>query len=428
MHPWWQITLIVIGILSVISIILGLFFTFGDSADEEWATELPPVNSPDFLAAIARLSNSPIEQDGDIKIFNNGDEFVPAFVAALRNAQKTINISVYIWSAGIMSDQITPVLLERALAGVEVRILLDGFGGYNAPADKFEELKKAGVIIHKFRAIKLGKLSRFNRRSHRRAIVIDGRVGFTGGMAIADHWLGQAQDPDHWRDNMFEVHGCMAQSLQAAFAQLWAGTCGEILAGQKFYPTISADPKNSGTRYVNLLSTPASEAQPLPKFFWLSIACAKQSIYINSPYFVPDTHVKKALEQRARAGVDVRMLVPNNKTDAKPIRLAGHYYYQDLLEAGVKIYEYQPTMIHSKIIVVDGQWSVIGSANMDIRSVLLNEENVMGILSVEFAKELTRVFEDNLRQARALNLRDWQKRSFIIKILEWVFVKFSKQY
>ena len=424
---YWEIFFIFWGMFAVLAFLFGLFFAVGDRTRYRDATRLEPVDSREFLEAIGRLSNSPIEHGGDIKILNNGDEFFPALLDALKNAKKSITFTTYIWEPGKVSTAVFEVLIERARAGIPVKLLLDAFGCYLIPQDKVEELKKAGGQVSKFRATKFGKLTRLHRRTHRRAIVIDGRVAFTGGMSVADKWLGNAKNPEQWRDTMFELRGKMALSIQAAFSELWAGSRGEILVGDAYYPVPEKD-ASPDMRYVNVTSSPAADTQPLPKFFWLSMASAQKSIYITSSYVVPDEHLRAILAKQAQKGIDVRLLVPSKHSDAKPIQWASHFYFKDFLKAGVKIYIYQPTMIHSKTMVIDGKWSVIGSANMDMRSVELNEENVLGILDAKLAQDLEKDFTEDLSKSKQITLHDWQKRSLGEKILETIFVNFKKQY
>lgn len=422
----WEIVFLSFSILTVLLVIFGLFFATGDRTKYRDATEIFPVSSPEFLTALARVTNSPIEWGGEVKILNNGDEFLPALLGAINSAQNTITFTTYIWNPGVVSDMVFAALIQSAKRGVAIKLLLDGFGCFRIPQNKLNELKAAGAIVSIFRLPKLGKLTRFHRRSHRRAIVIDGHIGFTGGMSVSDQWLGNAQNPKQWRDTMFELSGNMAQSLQGVFAQLWAGSRGEILVGHKYYPALSANETTS--RYISVASSPSSDTQPLPKFFWLSMASAKESIYITSSYVVPDKHIREIIIEQAKKGLDVRFLLPNKHSDAKPIRFASHYYFESFLKAGVKIYEYKPTMIHSKIMVVDGKWSVIGSANMDARSVELNEENVLGILNPKFGADLHESFFQDVALAKEIKLQNWQKRGVWQKILERVWITFRKQY
>jgi cardiolipin synthase A/B len=285
-----------------------------------------------------------------------------------------------------------------------------------------------------FRRFKLGKITRFSRRNHRRAIVVDGRIAFTGGAAVADKWLGDAERDGHWRDLMVEVRGRLALHMQSAFAQLWTSVCGEVLAGEKFFPRHpdAEDAPHAGEvevfRHVNVISSPADESHPLRKVFWLSFRCARRSIWITSPYFVPDRETRRVIADQARAGVDVRILLPNRLTDAKPIRWASHSYFGELLQAGVRIWEYQTTMMHTKALVVDGRWSVIGSANMDIRSKELNQENVVGMLDGALGRQMEETFLADLKESVEIDPERWRRRGILPRVLERFFVLFAEQY
>jgi len=326
-----------------------------------------------------------------------------------------------------MSDQVFEALTERARAGVQVRVLLDGFGCLKCPKEGIEQLRAAGGRVDTFRPLRIGKLSRFHKRNHRRAFVIDGKTGYTGGMAVGDKWLGNARTPEEWRDTMTRVDGCIAEPLQSAFGELWAYTTGEVLAGDAFFPDdVETDPTD--VLSVGIASAPSSDEHPLRLFFFLTFLAARKRLWITTPYFVPDKHTRKVVADRARAGVDVRILLPNEHTDAKPIRRAGHSYFQELLDAGVRLYEYQPTMMHTKHAVVDGLWSVVGSANMDVRSKELNQENVIGLLDAGFAKQLEDTFTDDIGHAVEIDPAEWRKRGIKARIIERVCVFFAEQY
>jgi cardiolipin synthase len=312
---------------------------------------------------------------------------------------------------------------------VQVRLVLDAVGAARAPEDRIAELERAGGKVAWFRTFKFGRITRYYRRNHRRAIVVDGRVGFTGGAAVADYWMGTPGD-GRWRDNMVQVDGCLAGNLQSAFAEVWASTCGEILLGPAFFPP---DPGNGGagealTWHINVVSSPTSDVYPLRLLFWSSFRCARERLYVTSAYFVPDRDLRAVLAERARAGVDVRILVPDEHNDEAPVRLAGNAMYRELLEAGVRIYEYQGAMIHAKTFVVDGRWSVIGSANMDIRSRELNLENVLGILDDGFAREIEETFMEDVGHAREITLEDWEGRSAWHHVREAFWGMFAEQY
>jgi cardiolipin synthase len=429
-HPAWLLVLALVGIVAIFSAILTLFFGLGRPARMALVAR-PPVGSEAFMLAVSGAVNAPLMRGGTARLLNNGVEIFPAFLDAIRKAKHTINFMVYIWEDGKASDQMIEALTERARAGVQVRLLLDGFGAHKAPMEKMKALQDAGGVIKFFGPIRFGKLTAAYKRNHRRAIVIDGETAFTGGAAIGDKWLGDAEDEDHWRDVMVEVRGCLATNLQSSFTQLWANTTGEILVGDEFYPPDPADEQPGGeelSRHVNVISSPASVSHPLRVFFLISLGCARDSIYLTNAYFVPDANTLRVLEERARDGVDVRLLLPNHLTDARIVRWAGQAYFRSLLEAGVRIYEYQPTMIHAKMLVVDGVWSVLGSANMDIRSKELNQEGVIGILDGGFGREVKETFLADLEEAKEITKEEWAKRGWFARCNERIWVSFANQF
>ena len=426
-HPWWLLTLGALGLLATVSTLVSLFSSLGRRPKTVCARDLPCVESDEFLLAISGLVNGPLQKGGTATLLDNGDAFFPEILDAVQTAQKNINFLVYIWEPGQASEQMLAALTERARAGVEVRLLLDAIGGFRAPRRALRSLRDAGGNVKRFRVFAPGKITRFHKRNHRRAIVIDGKIGFTGGAAIADKWLGNAQDVEHWRDCMVKVTGCLAVNLQSAFAEPWAYTCGELLTGEDFFPSFEEDGA-SPVRHINLVSSPSSEEHPLSVFFQLSFMAARRKLYVATSYFVPHEQMRKAVAERARAGVDVRILVPNHHTDAKPIRLAGRSYYEELLLAGVRIYEYQPTMMHCKNVVIDETWSIVGTANMDVRSMELNQENVLGIHDKGFARQLEESFLADLEKAREIKLPEWENRGTWERFKEGFWVLFAEQY
>ncbi len=428
--PWWILTFWALGIIAFATSIVTLFFALGRRPGKVWASEIPPVASRDFLVGISGMVNSPLETGGTVKLLSNGDEIFPAMLDAMRTANKTINFSVYIWEPGKVSDMVLEVMTERARSGVEVRVLLDGLGGMRAPTKGFDALKAAGGRIELFRAPRLGRLTRFHRRNHRRSIVIDGLIAFTGGAAVGDKWLGNAANKEEWRDSMVQVTGPLAKSVQSAFTTTWGACAGEMLVGDGHYPAREASPAGAQdvSYHTCVVSAPSAEDRPMPLFFMLSFLAARRTLYITTPYFVPDAQTRAAAASRAKAGVDVRILVPNELTDAVPIRLAGHSYFDELLSAGVKIYEYQPAMMHNKTVVVDGQWSIVGSANMDIRSTELNQENVLGILDAGFGRQLDATFLTDIEKAKEITLADWRRRGPWRRLKERASALFAEQY
>ena len=420
-YKWWQLALFVIGVVSVVTLTITLFFGIGNKPSRVYTDSAPPpIDSPDFTTALGAIVGAPVEGGGSIQVLNNGDEFVPSLLDSINKAQRTINFLVYIWSEGTISDQLLQALEKKQREGVAVRVLLDGLGSIKVPDDDFELLIAAGGKVHKFRSPKFGQLTRFHRRTHRRAIVIDGEIGFTGGMAISDVWLGHAQDPEHWRDLMFKVTGPMARSLQTAFVDLWVSSSGELLLDPVHYP-VPANASTAGVeRFVHLASSPADDDQSMAYFFLLPILSARESVYFAAPYFIPDNSLQDALVEKARAGLDVRLLLPGPETDNWIVRASAQARYQELLEAGVKVYEYQPTFMHAKYGVVDGKWSIIGSPNLNSRSRQLDEENAFGIYDAELGAKLHATFKKDLERSKAIDLDEWRRRNPLQKFFETV--------
>ena len=416
-HPWWQTALLVFGGLALITAVGGLFFRVGDGPKEIIASApIPPVASHEFAMALSHLVNAPIEQGGSVEILNNGDAFRQSLLQSIGNARSTINFLVFMWEDGVFSDEVLTALLARQRQGVAVRVLLDGLGAKGAPDDMFKALEEAGGRVERFRTPKFGTLTRFHRRNHRRSIVVDGSVGYIGGMAIYDKWLGNAANPDEWRDMMFKVTGPLARSLQAGFVDSWVSSSGEILVGDAIYASaLSADGVD---RFIHLVNSPADDDESMAYFYLLPILAARERVYLTTPYFVPDRPLKDALKDKARAGVDVRLLLPGEYIDNGSVRYSAQTHYEELIEAGVKVYEYRPTFIHTKVVVVDGAWSVVGSPNLNVRSRQLDEENAFGILDTDLGAALERTFLQDLTQADEIQLEQWRKRNVLLRLIQ----------
>jgi cardiolipin synthase len=430
--PWWVGFFWGAGVLALATAVVSLFFSLGRRPPAVRATQTPAVDSPEFLRAAAGLVNGTTGEGGTARLLDNGEQILPALLGDIRAARRSVNWVAYIWEPGRCSDQVFAALTERARAGVEVRVLLDGLGGMRCPREGQDALAAAGGRIGTFRPLRWGKLTRFHKRNHRRAMVMDGQVGYTGGIAVGDKWLGDARTPEEWRDCMVRVTGGPACDLQSHFAEDWAAVTGEILVGERFYPPLEPTPAedegHTPIRHTAVASSPGSEQHPMRYFFLLTFMAARRKLYVASPYFVPDEHTRRTVADLARRGVDVRILLPNRHTDAKPIRLASHSYYDELLSAGVRIFEYQPTMMHSKLVVVDGCWSVVGSANMDIRSKELNEENVLGILDPGLAAAIEKSFLADLERSSEFVLDRWRHRRLTHRVLERLSVMFAEQF
>jgi len=412
--PGWVWTFLVIGIISTIGVIGALFFPDWPTPDYRRGFQADP-GSDLFVESAARFLNIPLLRGGTAEVLQNGDRFFQSMLEEIRNAKDSVNFEVYIFDSDETGRAFIDAFKERARAGVEVRLLLDWFGSIRLKRGHCRELREAGVKLEFFRPLALRNLVRMYRRTHRRAIVVDGRIGFTGGAAVSDKWKGDTRTPKEWRDSMTRVTGSLVAGIQSAFAANWVYCCGEIIAGPRFYPpNDDAGPACS----LSVVSSPSDAQQPIRLLLWVSFINAQRRLWIASSYFIPDRHLRKAVQERARAGVDVRILVPGNHTDALPVQFAGRGFYEELLEAGVRIFEYQASMMHSKTVVVDDAWSLVGSANMDERSMEINEENLLGIASDDLARSIADGIERDLERSKEIDLKEWRRRPVYKRALE----------
>jgi cardiolipin synthase len=426
-----------VGAVALVSVIAALFFP-------EWP--LPkfrplfsePPGSDAFLHAMSSYFNIPILHGGELTLLQNGDAFYPAMLEAMRAARESIHLQVYIFDPDEIGRQFMEVFKEKARAGVEVRVLIDAFGSLGFRKRHCRELEEAGVQLRRFRPLGLRNLARIYKRDHRRAIVVDGRVAFTGGAAVSKKWKGDVRNSHEWRDSMTRVTGAFVAAVQAAFAENWVYETGEIIAGPKYYPTIEHQGRHWHAREggeaagapcgISLISSPADSAQPIRLLFYLTFEAARERLWICNSYFIPDKKLRAAVTDRARAGVDVRVLVPGNHTDAVPVQLAGHTYYEELLRAGVRIFEYQPAMMHAKTVVVDGCWSIVGSSNLDKRSIKWNEENVLAVTDPGFARQIEAGYEADLARSKEILLDDWCRRPLAQRAVERLAKVLVEQY
>ncbi|HET8625202.1 MAG TPA: phospholipase D-like domain-containing protein [Gemmatimonadales bacterium] len=430
--PWWAWTMLATGVLATVAAFVALFLP--DFHRPPLTCECKDAaGSEAFMDAVSRFLNVPILRGGSADILQNGCRFFPAILDAIRRARRSVNFQVYIFNTDRIGKQFVDAFEDRAKAGVDVRVMLDGFGSWRFGRDEEARLRKAGVKLQFFRPIRPHSLVRAFKRDHRRAIVVDGRVAFTGGAAVADKWDGDARSKEEWRDSMTRLTGALAHGVQTAFGENWVYRTGEILTGEPFFPPMPGDaPDTKNVPHepcaIALVSSPADMAQPIRVLLWLSFTCAKKRLWISSSYFVPERRLRDAIAERARAGVDVRLLVPGPATDAKPVRMAGRSHYEELLEAGVRIFEYQPGMMHAKTVVADGLWTLVGSANMDRRSVKLNEENIIGISDPQFAADVETGILTDFECSKEIELETFRARGVGARALERISRLLIEQY
>jgi cardiolipin synthase len=345
----------------------------------------------------------------------NGDEIFPAMLSAIRSAKRSITFETYIYWSGEVGRQFTDALSERARAGIKTHLLIDWVGSGKMNAAMLDQMGEAGVQIVRYRPLRWYTVDRLNNRTHRKLLIVDGRVGFTGGVGVADHWLGHAQDPDHWRDSHFRVEGPAVAQLQAAFMDNWIESRGEVLDSDDYFPALS----RAGDHHAQVFrSSPGDGSASMRLMYLLAIASAARSIRIANAYFVPDSLVVDMLVKARERGVEVEIITPGPVLDAQIVRRASRANWGPLLRAGVRIYEYQPTMYHSKVMVVDDVWCSVGSTNFDDRSFRLNDEANLNVLDAAFAQEQARVFVEDRARAREVTLEEWERRPFSERVQE----------
>lgn len=399
----------VTGILAVIGL-LALCALLYDWLVPD-ASEMPPDSlsldahpeTEESARALAANLDAPLLEGSSIDLLRNGDEIFPAMLEAIHAARETVNLLTYIYWQGDIAQRFADALCAAAGRSVQVRLLVDAAGGHKMNKDVIARLHDAGCHFAWFRPLRWYNLGRYNHRTHRKVLVVDGRTGFTGGVGIAEVWTGDAGDPDHWRDNHFRVRGPAVRYLQGSFSVNWRQATGEVLIGQKLFPDLA---ETGSVRTVAIDAAPSSRISVIAFTYWLLFHGARRKIHITTPYFVPDPRLQLGLETAARRGVEVVLLVPGPHTDSPVVAAASKTWYRKLLEAGVAIHEYQPSMIHTKQVTVDDCWAIFGSPNFDARSFSLNYEEALVAFDESLSETLGASFADDLSHARQIRLED----------------------
>jgi cardiolipin synthase len=411
-----MITAVAIAVLAtaILTIIVMNFMT-GEKKIERRIQPLYGVSDPQFLRSMGTLLGPSIKADNHVDALANGDQIFPAMLEAIRSARRTITFETYIYWSGRVGKEFADALSERARAGVKIHVLLDWVGSGKMDEKLLEDMKRSGVQVKKFHPLRWYTVSRMNNRTHRKLLVVDGRIGFTGGVGIADEWLGHAEDENHWRDSHFRLVGPAVGQMQAAFMDNWINTEGEVLHGEDYFPEESA----AGKAFAQVFSSSAAEGSESVRLMYLmSMASARKSLRIAAAYFVPDDLAVETLVAARARGVAVQIIVPGPRIDSRVVRKASRARWGDLLRAGVEISEYQPTMFHCKVMIVDDLWVSVGSTNFDNRSFRLNAEANLNVLDAEFALAQSRTFAADLEKAQRVTLETWQHRPWTDKLGE----------
>jgi cardiolipin synthase A/B len=383
-----------------------------------------PVDSPEFLDGVVGTTGVPLLEDNLVDLLNNGDEFYPAMLDAIRGARRSITIEAYIYWHGEIGLEFARAIAERARAGVAVKILLDTVGSATVGREILRTLEGGGCQLAWFNPIGWYTLDRFNYRTHRKSVIVDGIIEFTGGAGIADHWLGCAQDHEHWRDTQVRVIGQGAVPLQTGFAQNWLRTTGELITGSEFFPR----PPHTGRVAVQtVLSSPAGGSSTVRTLYYLSIVSSRRSILIANPYFVPDQVAIEALTAARARGVDVKIVVSGIRNDNWLARQNSVRLYGKLLRANIEIYEYNRTMLHQKTMSVDSAWATVGTANFDNRSFAFNEESNVSFHDRALVRQLEESFYADLAVSRRVTLEAWRRRGVLARAQEILASVFEDQ-
>lgn len=417
---------IIVGtiIATLLAVILARNFMTSEKQLERKIEHRYGISDPQFEREMSVMLGPAVTIGNHVEALNNGDEIFPAMLGAIAAAQHTITFETYIYWSGEVGRQFADALSERARAGVQVRVIIDWVGGLKMEEHLLEQVREAGARVELYRPLRWYNIGRLNNRTHRKLLVIDGRTAFTGGVGIADEWSGHAQDPDHWRDLHFKVTGPVVAQFQAAFNDNWIKTTGEILNGAEYFP----DLQGSGEMDAHLfIASPAGGSESMHLFYLMSIAAAERSIDLQAAYFVPDDLIIKALIAARKRGVRVRVIVPGKHIDSETVRLASKAHWGELLREGIGIYEYQPTMMHNKLLIVDGLLVSVGSTNFDIRSFRLNDEASLNVYDTGFADTMTAIFEADLEPTIHYTHAMWQQRPWKEKFMEKVVLPLKSQ-
>lgn len=403
---FWTIAVTVV--LTVLAVVLAMNFATPEKKIDRKVVHRHAVADPQFRREMSVLLGPAIAPGNRVTAFQNGDQIFPAMLEAIRGARRTINMETYIYWSGDTGQTFADALCERARAGVAVHLVVDWAGSIRMDDALLGTMQDAGVRVEHYRPLRWYNLGRLNNRTHRKLLVVDGRVGFTGGVGIADQWSGHAQDPDHWRETHFRVEGPVVAQLQSAFNDNWIKTTGELLNGPDHFPPL----ERAGDMDAHLfIASPAGGSESMHLMYLQAVAAAVRSIDLCAAYFVPDHLIAQALLAARQRGVRVRVLLPGPHIDSETVRLSSRASWGPLLEGGVEIHVYQPTMIHVKLLVVDGELVSVGSTNFDIRSFRLNDEASLNVYDRGFAEAMTRVFEEDLARSTRYTLDDWNART-----------------
>jgi cardiolipin synthase len=398
--------------------------SLGDKVIDEDVPSLYPVADPQFLRSMNVLLGPQLVAGNRVQALVNGDRIFPDMLEAIRGARSTITFETYIWWSGSIGEEFSRALAERARAGVRVHVIFDAVGGGKIDEASVDEMKAAGAQVERYNPLRWHSIVSMNNRTHRKILVVDGRVGYTGGVGIADEWRGNAQDQDHWRDTHFRLEGPAVAQMQAAFMENWIEITGKVLHGEAYFPELPKAGKHLAQVFV---ASPGGGGESMQLMYLLSIAAAQRTVRLSAAYFVPDDTEVRTMVAALRRGVKVQIIMPGHHIDSEIVRRASRASWGELLRAGAELYEYQPTMYHCKVMIVDERWVSVGSTNFDTRSFSTNDEVNLNVYDREFALAQVKVFEEDLQRSRRVSLEEWERRPWTEKVWEHAMGLLSSQ-
>ena len=419
-----KIKTILISVLGTLFLAwLGLNLTVGDKQIDTRLTRLYAVSDPQFPRAMSHVLTPALLQGNHVKELLNGNEIFPAMLNEIRSAEMTITFETYIFWSGSIGKIFADALVERARSGVKVHVMLDWIGGQLEDAF-LEQMRDSGVEIRRYNAPHRQTLNVLNNRTHRKLLIVDGKVGFIGGVGIADIWRGNAQGPRHWRDTHYRATGPVVAQMQSAFVDNWLQATGDVLHGQRYFPPLQA----TGTQQAQVFtSSPGGGSESMQLMYLMALTAAADSIRISASYFVPDDVSINTLVAALKRGVEVKIILPGRYMDVAVVRRASRAKWGKLLAAGARIYEYQPTMYHVKTLIVDALWVSVGSTNFDNRSFSINDEANLNVYDRSFAGRMVEVFEADIKHSRLITLDEWKNRHWTDNLMDFAAALLSPQ-
>jgi len=412
-------------VIGALLLLIALFFLSVSCAKVQSHFIVPNmrVSDPSFVPTMEAYTASTVSAGNRVEFLLNGDQIFPAQLAAVRSAQRTITYAQYFYEDGPPAVRMVEAISERCRAGVRAHVLLDGFGTLKMPPDLRKQLEDAGCEVATFRPLRPWALDEANNRNHRRILVVDGKMGFTGGSGASSKWMGNGRREGHWRETDARMEGPAVNDLQGAFAENWLEATGHVLGGAGYF---APQPARGTVRAQVVRSSPTNGSFAMYTMYLLAMSSARRNIYMTNPYFLPDEQMRKALLEAKRRGVRVVLLLPG-AIDNNIVRQASRGGFGELLDGGIEIHEYRSGLLHAKTMAVDGLWATVGSTNVDNRSFALNDELNLALYDAETAAGLEKIFTDDLQHSRPVDAAQWRSRGLMTRMLEWFSMPFKPQ-